>query len=216
MRSRSGRAPLRALRRAVAAGVAVAAAVAAALAVTWGGGDGLESAEGAVRHGDPGVAVAFRDVARERGLAFHHGAFRFGVSADPAAMVGGGLCWLDADDDGWLDLFVVNGYAESDRAGWRDRGGLPTSRLFRNERGRFVDVSRGSGANVSLRGSGCVAADLNGDGHTDLYVTADGYDALLWNRGDGTFVEGARAAGITTFSVMCPTTSSIITNTGRR
>ena len=44
-----------------------------------------------------------------------------------------------------------------------------------------------------------MASDLNGDGHTDLYVTAAGYDALLWNRGDGTFAEGARAAGITTF-----------------
>jgi len=199
MRSRSGRAPLRALRRAVAAGVAVAAAVAAALAVTWGGGDGLESAEGAVRHGDPGVAVAFRDVARERGLAFRHGAFRFGVSADPAAMVGGGLCWLDADDDGWLDLFVVNGYAESDRAGWRDRGGLPTSRLFRNERGRFVDVTRRSGAALALRGQGCVAADLDRDGDTDLFVTSAEYPALLWNDGDGTFTEGAEAAGLRDF-----------------
>ena len=79
-------------------------------------------------------------------MAFRHGAFRFGVSADPAAMIGGGVCWLDSDDDGWLDLFVVNGYAESDRARWRARGGLPTSRLYRNERGRFVDVTRESGA----------------------------------------------------------------------
>ena len=114
--------------------------------------------------------------------------------------MGGGLCWLDYDGDGWLDLYVVNSYSiEGDLTQWKRRGGTPRSALFRNERGRFVDVSRGSGANVSLRGSGCVAADLNGDGHTDLYVTADGYDALLWNRGDGTFVEGARAAGITTF-----------------
>ena len=61
----------------------------------------------------------------------------------------------------------------------------------------------GSGADLPLRGSGCVAADFNGDGHTDLYVTTtgynvatDGYDALLWGHGDGTFTEGARAAGL--------------------
>ena len=64
-------------------------------------------------------------------------------------------------------------------------------------------MSHGSGADLPLRGNGCVAADFDLDGHTDLYVTTagynietDGYDALLWNDGDGTFTEGAREAGI--------------------
>ena len=75
--------------------------------------------------------------------------------------------------------------------------------------GTFEDVSRGSGADLQLRGNGCVAADLDLDGNTDLYVTTagynvptDGYDALLWNDGDGTFTEGARAAGINTWAGM--------------
>jgi Na+-translocating ferredoxin:NAD+ oxidoreductase RnfD subunit len=148
----------------------------------------------------PTTGLRLEDVAVSSGLRFRHGAFRFQTSNDPAAFMGGGLCWLDYDEDGWLDLYLVNSYSiQGDLAQWKRRGGTPRSALFRNERGRFVDVSRGSGANVSLRGSGCVAADLNGDGHTDLYVTADGYDALLWNRGDGTFTDGARAAGIDTF-----------------
>jgi Na+-translocating ferredoxin:NAD+ oxidoreductase RnfD subunit len=149
----------------------------------------------------PSTGLRLENVAAESGLRFRHGAFRFEMSNDPVAFMGGGLCWLDYDSDGWLDLYVVNSYSiEGDLAEWWRRGaGTPRSALFHNERGKFVDVSRGSGANVSLRGSGCTAADLNGDGHTDLYVTAAGYDALLWNRGDGTFVEGARAAGITTF-----------------
>ena len=148
----------------------------------------------------PATGLRLENVAAESGLRFRHGAFRFKNSNDPVASMGGGLCWIDYDDDGWLDLFVVNSYSiESDFTQWRRRGGTPRAALFHNERGRFVDVSRGSGANVSLRGNGCVAGDLNGDGRTDLYVTATGYDALLWNRGDGTFVEGARAAGITTY-----------------
>ncbi|HEU4943310.1 MAG TPA: FG-GAP-like repeat-containing protein [Gaiellaceae bacterium] len=148
----------------------------------------------------PATGLRLENVAAESGLRFRHGAFRFKTSNDPVAYMGGGLCWLDYDDDGWLDLYVVNSYSiERDFAQWRRRGGTPRAALFHNERGKFVDVSRGSVADVSLRGNGCVAADLNGDGRTDLYVTATGYDALLWNRGDGTFVEGARAAGITTF-----------------
>jgi Na+-translocating ferredoxin:NAD+ oxidoreductase RnfD subunit len=146
------------------------------------------------------------DVAREVGLRFRHGAFRFGVSNDATAMMGGGICWLDYDGNGWLDLFVVNSYAETDLLDWEANGGLPRTALFRNVGGRFEDVSRRAGAALPVRGNGCVAADFDLDGHTDLYVTTagynvatDAYDALLWNDGDGTFTEGAREAGITAF-----------------
>ena len=50
-----------------------------------------------------------------------------------------------------------------------------------------------------MRGTGCVAADFNGDGHTDLYVTTAVDDMLLWNNGNGTFTEGARTAGVVSF-----------------
>ncbi|MCI0633411.1 MAG: CRTAC1 family protein, partial [Actinobacteria bacterium] len=142
--------------------------------------------------------VQLADVAPSVGLDFRHGAFRFRVSRDPVAMMGGGLCWLDYDGDGWLDLYVVNSYSiELDVARWKEQGGLPRSALFRNSHGRFRAADPGSGADLAVRGNGCVAADFNGDSRTDLYVTAAGYDALLWNSADGTFVEGARAAGIT-------------------
>jgi hypothetical protein len=111
-------------------------------------------------------------------------------------MMGGGLCWLDFDGDGWLDLYVVNSWAEQERSRWLDEGGLPRNALFRNEGGRFVDVSEGSGADLAVRGNGCVAADLDRDGHTDLFVTTDANAALLWNEGDGTFTEGASEAGV--------------------
>ena len=111
-------------------------------------------------------------------------------------MEGGGLCWLDYDDDGWLDLYVVNSYAEQEVAQWKAAGGLPRSALFHNDHGKFEDVSAGSGADVEIRGNGCVAADLDLDGDTDLYVTTARSQVLLWNEGDGKFREGARAAGV--------------------
>ena len=140
--------------------------------------------------------LQFRDAAAETGLDFTHGAFRTAMSADPVAMMGGGLCWIDYDNDGWLDLYLVNSHALVEEIYWQDQGGLPQNALFRNESGIFSDVSAASQTNLALRGNGCVAADFNQDGHTDLFVTAAGPNALLWNNGDGTFTEGAEAAGL--------------------
>ena len=147
----------------------------------------------------PLAGVHLQDVASQVGLDFRQGAFRFGVSADVQAMMGGGVCWLDYDNDGWLDLFVVNSYSEADTTRWEKQGGLPRTALFHNVKGSFVNVSKRSGADLPVRGEGCVAADFNGDSYTDLYVTTGSYDELLWNNGDGTFTEGAKAAGIDEF-----------------
>jgi hypothetical protein len=145
------------------------------------------------------AGVRLTDVAKRVGLDFRQGAFRFGVTPDTPAMMGGGLCWLDYNNDGWLDLFVVNDYADSDIGAWDKRGGLPRSALFRNDHGHFVNVTAQAGAGLGVRGQGCVAADLNGDGHTDLYVSTAADDKLLWNNGDGTFTEGARSSGVVSF-----------------
>src|SRR6185295_4948579 len=152
-----------------------------------------------VRATGPLAAVRLQDVASQVGLDFRHSAFRFGVTNDETAMMGGGVCWLDYDRDGWLDLFVVNSFSDSDRGRWEKHGGLPRSALFHNVRGSFVNVSKKSHADLQVRGEGCVAADFNGDGYTDLLITTASYDKLLWNNGDGTFTEGARAAGIDSF-----------------
>jgi Na+-transporting NADH:ubiquinone oxidoreductase subunit NqrB len=143
--------------------------------------------------------VRLTDVAKRVGLDFRQGSFRYSMDDDTPAMMGGGVCWLDFDNDGWLDLFVVNSYADYDIADWVAHGGLPRSALFRNVHGRFVDVSARSGAGLQVRGNGCVAADLNGDGHTDLFVTTAVSDVLLWNDGDGRFTDDARASGLVSF-----------------
>ncbi|HEX4526120.1 MAG TPA: FG-GAP-like repeat-containing protein [Gaiellaceae bacterium] len=139
------------------------------------------------------------NVASQVGLDFRQGSFRYGMANEPAAMMGAGVCWLDFNNDGWLDLFVVNSYADDNLPSWQDHGGLPTSALFENEHGHFVNVTKSSGAGLPLKGEGCVAADFNGDGYTDLYITTATNDALLWNNGNGTFTEGARKAGIVSF-----------------
>jgi Na+-translocating ferredoxin:NAD+ oxidoreductase RnfD subunit len=139
------------------------------------------------------------NVAAAVGLTFRHGAFRYGVTNDPAAMMGGGLCWLDYDNDGWLDLFVVNSYGEGDIGAYSARGGLPRTALFRNVHGRFVNATSRTHAGRAVRGEGCVAADFNGDGYTDLFVTTAQNDELLWNNGNGTFTEGARSHGVVSF-----------------
>jgi len=145
------------------------------------------------------ASVSFEDVAAEVGLDFRHSAFRWGTTGDPAAMMGGGLCWLDYNDDGWLDLFLIDTWSNGEYNRWLDEGEPPTSRLFANEAGRFRDVTDESGAGLAVRGMGCVAADLDGDGWTDLFVTTERENVLLWNDGGRRFVPGTMAARVGTY-----------------
>ncbi len=127
------------------------------------------------------------NVAPKLGLDFQQGAFRYSWSYDQQAMMGGGVCWIDDNNDGWLDLFAVNSYADVDLPVWDAHGGTPESELFQNEHGTFVNVTAKSHAGLRVKGTGCATADLNGDGYSDLVVTsATGVD-ILWNNGNGTF-----------------------------
>jgi hypothetical protein len=139
-------------------------------------------------------SLRLEDVAAQVGLDFQQDAFRYGPSSDYRAMMGGGVCWLDFNGDGWLDLYAVNSYSSSDTDRWEEKGGLPRSALYENEHGKFVDVSAGSGADLAVQGDGCVAGDLNGDGRPDLVVTTTTGVELLSNDGDGKFTESALPA----------------------
>ena len=82
-------------------------------------------------------------------------------------------------------------------------GGARAACRRRRSTGTTTAASRTSaedaGANFAVRGTGCVAADLDTDGDTDLYVTTATEQLLLWNDGDGHFTEGARDAGVAAF-----------------
>lgn len=137
------------------------------------------------------------DVTPASGIDARHGAFRDRVSMDPVAAMGAGLCWIDVDADGWLDLYLVNSHAEEEARRYEIGGGLPTNSLWRNHGdGTFGDISASSGTDLAVRGNGCVAADIDLDGHTDLFVTVDGVDVLLHNNGDGTFTDITEVAGL--------------------
>ena len=115
--------------------------------------------------------------------------------------------FFDYDGDGDLDMYLLNHSTHTERTAAANPRGDETQgggldRLFRNDRGHFVDVSRSAGIrdDADGYGLGVVASDLNLDGCPDLYVANDfqGDDHLYLNRCDGSFVESsARALGHT-------------------
>jgi hypothetical protein len=133
------------------------------------------------------AGMRLTDLAPSLGLDFQQGAFHYGMSSDTKAMMGGGVCWIDYNDDGWQDLFAVNSYASADTPQWEAHTGIPRTALFENVHGSFKDVGAATHADLPVQGDGCVAADLNSDGHTDLVVTTTSGVDVLWNTGRGTF-----------------------------
>ena len=106
---------------------------------------------------------------------------------------GSGAAFFDFDNDGWPDIFLVNG----SRLEGFPKGQEPTSHLYRNNRdGTFSDVTQKAGIGLIGWGQGVCAGDYDNDGFVDLFVTFWGHDVLLHNNGDGTFSDVTRKAGL--------------------
>jgi enediyne biosynthesis protein E4 len=106
---------------------------------------------------------------------------------------GGGAAWVDYNNDGFPDLFLVNG---STFEHWK-RGDSPPSRLYRNNGdGTFTDVTSGSGLDHTGWGMGVCVGDYDNDGYDDLYVTYYGGNVLYHNNGNGTFTDVTGKAGV--------------------
>ena len=133
----------------------------------------------------------FRDVARVVGLDFVHinGASEHRLLPE---IVGSGGLFLDVDDDGWLDVFLLDGGSVADAAVAR----RARHRLYRNRRnGAFEDVTATSGIRHRDYGMGACAGDYDNDGRIDLYVTGVGSNQLYRNAGRGRFTEVPNAGG---------------------
>ncbi len=105
----------------------------------------------------------------------------------------GGACFFDYDNDGYQDLFLVNGSSRQDEK----EGHPPHDYLFHNNGDEtFTDVAPKAHVGASGWHTGCAVGDIDNDGYLDLYVTNYGPNILYRNNGDGTFTDITARAGV--------------------
>ena len=136
--------------------------------------------------------TTFVDVTREAGIHFRHSSgTRSSLLIED---MGSGAGFADIDNDGDLDLYIVNIPHPFTQEVSPDR---KTNVLYRNNGdGTFTDITNIAGVGHQGYGMGCVFADYDGDGSVDLYVTNYGANVLYRNNGDGTFHDVTQTAGV--------------------
>ncbi|HEX8684895.1 MAG TPA: VCBS repeat-containing protein, partial [Pyrinomonadaceae bacterium] len=169
-------------------GPAAAAASSSAAAAAAPGASPGPSPAAAPRPSGP---VEFTDVTAEAGIRFRHNNGAAGKKYLPETL-GAGAAFLDYDNDGWLDILLVNSTS------WPgDKGPATSSALYRNQGdGTFRDATREAGLAASLYGIGCAVGDYDNDGNADIYITAIGPDRLYRNTGGGKFQDVTQRAGL--------------------
>jgi len=140
----------------------------------------------------PETALRFTDITVDAGIDFVHETGAFGRKWMPETMGSGGG-FLDYDGDGWPDIFLVNGM---EWPGFESGRPPATLELYRNlKNGRFEDVTAETGLAKSLYGMGAAFADYDGDGDTDIFVSALGPNKLFRND-SGVFSDVTGEAGL--------------------
>jgi enediyne biosynthesis protein E4 len=142
-----------------------------------------------------GAPVYFVDVTHQAGLdKFHH---RSGESTKTTILEtpGSGLALLDYDNDGWLDIYLLNG---STVGALKGKEPAPRAMLLHNNHdGTFTDVTDKAGVANERWGFGVAVGDYDNDGWPDIYVSNYGKNRLYHNNHDGTFTDVAEKAGVT-------------------
>lgn len=139
--------------------------------------------------------IQFDDATAHAGLSGYHNLFGSPEKRYIIESTGNGAAWLDFDNDGCVDLFIVNGSSLEKQA--KGEHG-PGNRLYHNNcDGTFTDVTVGSGLEGGYWGSGVAAGDYDNDGFVDLYVTTilEG-NHLYHNNGNGTFTDVTPKAAV--------------------
>ena len=137
------------------------------------------------------ASVQFRDVTQQAGIRFVHNNGAFGKKFLPETM-GPGVAFIDYDNDGWPDIFLVNG---ADWPGHVQKHSTP--KLFHNNRdGTFTDITHKAGLDIEIYGMGVAVGDYDNDGYDDLFITAYGQNRLFHNNGNGTFSDVTQKAGL--------------------
>ena len=141
-----------------------------------------------------GAPIIFQDATSSSGLdKFLH---RSGSPEKTTILesVGSGLALLDYDNDGWLDIYLLNG---STVAALNGKEAAPRAMLFHNDHdGTFTDVTEKAGIANERWGFGVAVGDYDNDGWPDIYVANFGKNRLYHNNGDGTFTDVAEKAGV--------------------
>jgi hypothetical protein len=139
----------------------------------------------------PSGPVEFVDVTAQAGIHFKHNSGAFGKKYLPETM-GSGVCFIDYDNDGWQDIFLVNSMD------WPEhKTGKSFPALYHNNHdGTFTDMTREAGLAIEAYGLGCAVGDYDNDGYDDLYLTTVGSNHLFHNLGDGKFADVTSKAGV--------------------
>jgi hypothetical protein len=138
--------------------------------------------------------VVFQDIAEKAGLSNWRHVMGTPEKQFIIETVGSGVALLDYDNDGWLDIYLVNGSTYDAENG---KATSPHAALFHNNHdGTFTDVASKAGVINDRWGFGVAVGDYDNDGWPDLYVTNFGKNRLYHNNHDGTFTDVAEKAGV--------------------